>query len=461
MEERKPKRSGKKYLYLMAVAAIAWGALMTFRVGEPPTIDIAPGMPGIGKRTPVTIGFQESSRGLTRLRVEFVQGDRVEVLAEAEHEPRVPWRFWGPVTRSDEMTVDVGSETLEGLKTGEATIRASAWPAGTWLRNPSPTVEELVLPVRLTPPAIGVRSRYNYVVPGGSAVVVYTVGDTSVKDGVQIRNWWFPGSSVPGDESGQRFALYAIPFDLPNESEIHIVAVDDVGNRGQASFVDRFFPKQFRTSTIEVSDGFMERVVPAIMAATPGIEDQANLLQNYLWINGELRQRNAQTLLELAAESRAEFLWNQVFLPMSDGQVMSSFADRRTYQYQGEAVDQQVHLGFDLASVVHADIQAANRGVVALARYFGIYGNTVVIDHGFGLMSLYSHLSSIEVAEGQTVERGQVIGRSGETGLAGGDHLHFTMLIHGQAVNPVEWWDRAWIRERFAAKLGPAFVFEP
>jgi murein DD-endopeptidase MepM/ murein hydrolase activator NlpD len=461
MDERKPKRSARKYLFLIIALALAWGALMTFRVGKPPAIDIEPGMPGIGKRTPVTVGFEESSRGLTKLRVEFVQGDKVEVLAEAEHQPREPWKFWGPAVKTDEITVEVGSETLEGLKTGEATIRASAWPAGTWLRKPSPRIVELVLPVRLTPPAIGVRSRYNYVVPGGSAVVVYTVGNTTVRDGVQIRDWWFPGFPVPGDASGLRFALYAIPFDLPNESEIHIVAVDDVGNQGLASFVDRFFPKQFRTSSIEVSDGFMERVVPAIMSATPGIEDQGDLLQNYLQINGDLRQRNAQTLLELAADSRPEFLWNQAFLPMSDGQVMSSFADQRTYRYKGEAVDQQVHLGFDLASVVHADIQAANRGVVALARYFGIYGNTVVIDHGFGLMSLYSHLSSIEVAAGQPVERGQVVGRSGETGLAGGDHLHFTMLIHGQAVNPVEWWDGAWIRERFAAKLGPAFVFEP
>ena len=140
---------------------------MTFRVGEPPAIDIEPGMPGIGKRTPVTVGFQESGRGLTRLLVEFVQGDRVEVLAEAEHQPREPWKFWGPAVKTDEITVEVGSETLEGLKTGEATIRASAWPAGTWLRNPAPRIEELVLPVRLTPPAIGVRSRYNYVVPGG------------------------------------------------------------------------------------------------------------------------------------------------------------------------------------------------------------------------------------------------------------------------------------------------------
>jgi len=459
MDERKPKRAGRKFLFLLIAIVLAGGLLMTFRVGDPPSIEIRPAMPGIGRRTPITVVFEVGGRGLSDLRVEFAQGDRVEVLAESSHQPREPWRFWGPRVQRDEINFEVGAETITGLQTGEARIRASAWPASTWLRHPPPATEEVVLPVRLTPPSIQIESKYNYVVPGGSAVVVYRVGESSERDGVQIGDLWFPGFDLPGGASGQRFALFGIPFDLPDESSIVLVAEDDVGNRGTAAFVDRFFPKQFRTDTIEVGDSFMQRVVPAIMSATPGITDQGDLLANYLWINGELRRRNAETLVRLAGESQKEFLWDETFLPMSDGQVMSSFADRRTYVYQGEKVDQQDHLGFDLASVVHADIQAANRGVVVLAEFFGIYGNAVVIDHGFGLMSLYGHLSSIGVSKGQSVERGQVIGRSGETGLAGGDHLHFTMLVQGRAVNPVEWWDPAWIRERFAAKLGPAFEF--
>jgi murein DD-endopeptidase MepM/ murein hydrolase activator NlpD len=103
--------------------------------------------------------------------------------------------------------------------------------------------------------------------------------------------------------------------------------------------------------------------------------------------------------------------------------------------------------------VARTPVPAANRGVVRLARYFGIYGNTVVIDHGLGLMSLSAHLSSIEVTEGQSVERGERIGRTGATGLAGGDHLHFTALVHGMPVNPIEWWDPKWIRDRITSKL--------
>jgi murein DD-endopeptidase MepM/ murein hydrolase activator NlpD len=122
-------------------------------------------------------------------------------------------------------------------------------------------------------------------------------------------------------------------------------------------------------------------------------------------------------------------------------------------------VDQQDHLGIDQATVRRDRVEAGNDGVVLLARYFGIYGNAVVIDHGYGLMSLYGHLSSLDVAEGQAVERGQAIGRTGDTGLAGGDHLHFTMLLGGLPVDPREWWDAHWIHDRLQLKLGAALPF--
>jgi murein DD-endopeptidase MepM/ murein hydrolase activator NlpD len=199
----------------------------------------------------------------------------------------------------------------------------------------------------------------------------------------------------------------------------------------------------------------MQKVVPAILSQTPELEQRGSLLDNYLAINGELRAANSQYLIDLAADSVQEFLWSRPFLQMPNSQVMSTFADRRTYLYEGRSVDQQDHLGYDLASTARATIPAANDGIVVLARFFGIYGNAVVIDHGFGLMSLYGHLSSIDVSEADVVERGQSLGRSGETGLAGGDHLHFTMLLRGLPVNPVEWWDGHWIRDRLETKLGP------
>ena len=95
------------------------------------------------------------------------------------------------------------------------------------------------------------------------------------------------------------------------------------------------------------------------------------------------------------------------------------------------------------------------------ADYLGIFGNCVVIDHGMGLQSLYAHLSSIDAATDDRVGREDVIGLSGQTGLAGGDHLHFAMLLHGQPVTPVEWWDGNWIEDRILRKLREASTAAP
>jgi murein DD-endopeptidase MepM/ murein hydrolase activator NlpD len=116
-------------------------------------------------------------------------------------------------------------------------------------------------------------------------------------------------------------------------------------------------------------------------------------------------------------------------------------------------VDRQVHLGFDLAVTQQVPIKAAQRGVVVHAAYLGIYGNCVILDHGLGVQTLYGHLSMIGVKVGDKVDKGQVIGRSGMTGLAAGDHLHFTVLVNGTPVNPVEWWDSKWMQDRVFRKI--------
>jgi murein DD-endopeptidase MepM/ murein hydrolase activator NlpD len=127
---------------------------------------------------------------------------------------------------------------------------------------------------------------------------------------------------------------------------------------------------------------------------------------------------------------------------------MARFGDRRTYIYQGRAVDQQVHQGEDLANLVATPVPSANKGVVLLAEPLGIYGQTVLVDHGLGVCSMYSHLSQMDVKVGDAVEKGKVVGKTGATGLAGGDHLHFSMVVGGTFVDPLEWWDPKWIKDQ-------------
>jgi len=438
-----------------------WLGLECFHRGGSPSITIEPALPGIAKRTPVTVTAREPRRGITRLQVALVQGSRRTKLADKSYKPLAAWRFWSSKAAPVELHLEVGSETLPSLESGEATITVTAVPASAWLLHGRAATQSLKLPVRFSPPAVAIESRQNYVAQGGCGVVVYHLGAGAVKNGVEVGKDFFPGFALPGGQKGDRFAFYAVPFNDADPSSVHLVAMDELGNRASVPFLDEFFVQKPREDTIHITDAFLARAVPAILAHTPGLEDRGSLLENFLEINGALRKSEAEDLRELAKKSKPAFLWHQTFERLPRAAAKSSFADHRTYLYKGKVIDHQNHMGIDLASVEHAAVPAANSGVVLMAHYFGIYGNAVVIDHGYGLMSLYGHLSSFAVKEGDHVRRGQVIGHTGETGLAGGDHLHFTMLLDGVPVKPHEWWDPHWIHDRIASKLGKALDFTP
>ncbi len=456
---RRSRTTRRRFLIGTALVALAVALVAGLRLGPPPEIDLTTGRPAIGPSTAVEAAFTGGPRGLVELRLELSQGDRTIVLASREHPPRAPWRPWAPATREDRLTADAGWRQQEGLVEGEAVLRAVATRPGTWLRRPPPVVEELKIPVKKRPPRLEAGSSQHYPAQGGSDLVVYSPGAGSVRDGVSVGDLWFPGRDVPGGPAGRRFALYAVPFDHADVDDIRLVSEDDAGNRAEVAFVDRLVERPPSSDTIRLGDAFLDRVVPEVLAQS-GLPDSGDRLADYLQINGELRRRNAARLTELAGDSAAAPLWRRTFASLPNSQVMSPFADRRTYVYDGREVDRQVHLGYDLASVRRAEVPAANDGRVVLARYFGIYGNAVVVDHGAGLMSLYGHLSSLAVSEGDEVARGETLGRTGVTGLAGGDHLHFTTLVGGVPVDAREWWDPRWIETRIAGRLGAGFVFE-
>ena len=132
---------------------------------------------------------------------------------------------------------------------------------------------------------------------------------------------------------------------------------------------------------------------------------------------------------------------------------MSRFAELRNYSFEEQPVSTARHYGFDLASTAQAPVTASAAGRVVFADDLGIYGLCVILDHGLGLSSLYAPLSRIDVEPGQDVAQGAVLGASGTTGLAAGDHLHFALLVGGTYVNPLEWWDPKWVRSHIDARL--------
>ena len=446
-------------LVLVLLGGIGFAALAAFRVGPAPHLTIQPAMKGIGRRTPVIVEVEASGRGLRGIEVAVVQGTLRQVLATKTYTPGPAWKFWGGAALHDRLQVEVGRETVKGLKPGTATIEVAAERPGAWLRAPGRATVTLDLPVRLNPPTLAPQSDAVYVAQGGSECVVYRVGESSMKDGVQAGGDFFPGHPLPGGGPGVRFALFAVPYDLADVSQVRLVAEDEVGNRATAAFVHQFFPKKWHRSEIPLTDPFLQKVVPEIVSQSPEVEEKGSLLDTYLAINRDLRKVNNAEIRGLAGKSQLKFLWSKPFLRMAAAPE-AGFADHRTYTYQGKSVDFQVHLGVDMADTQNVPVPSANDGVVVLAKYLGIYGNTVIVDHGYGLMTLYGHLSSIGVKDGQEVKRSQELGRSGATGLAGGDHLHYSVLVDGTFVIPKEWWDPHWIQDRIARKLPGAFKLE-
>lgn len=319
--------------------------------------------------------------------------------------------------------------------------------------------------IRLTPPRLTPLSTLHHVRHGGSELVVYRVTPADAGSGVRVGGVEYPGYPAAGagidGRDDLRIAFFALLHDQDLDTPIELYARDRAGNEATADFAHRVFERRFRRSRIPLSDGFLRRVVPGIVAQSPELAGEhadnstpsPELLQIYLLINGQLRESNRAAIRTLAADTAPRQLWSGPFRQLANSQVESGFADHRTYLYDGNEVDQQVHLGFDLASTANAPVRAANAGTVVFAEYLGIYGRCVVIDHGMGLQSLYAHLSSVDVAAGTPVERDEQIGLSGQTGLAGGDHLHFAMLLQGRPVTPMEWWDEHWIEDRVLRKL--------
>ncbi|MGH9330978.1 MAG: M23 family metallopeptidase, partial [Vicinamibacterales bacterium] len=357
---------------------------------------------------------------------------------------------------------EIGRLSVPGLQSGPARIVVTAARPVVYGIRTAESSAARDIAVRLEPPRASVVSTHHYVNHGGAELVVYRVSPPDVASGVRVGEVEYPGFPASGvaalagkpiSDPALRVAFFALLYDQELNTPMYVFARDEAGNAARADFDHRVFPKPFRRSRIELDDGFLGRVVPAILERTPDLKPDGDDLAKFLAINRELRRQNAETIAKLAAGTASEALWTGPFQQLGNSQVESAFADHRTYFYRGREVDQQVHLGFDLAVTANVPIVAANRGRVVFADYLGIYGNCVIVDHGLGVQTLYAHLSSFETAAGQTVEKGQTLGRSGMTGLAGGDHLHFTQLVHGRPVTPVEWWDAHWIEDRVLRKL--------
>ena len=454
----------KLLVVLVVLVVVAGGVFIGAGRMAGPVVQI--GSPGkfVGAATPLDVSVQAPGGRLSVVDVDFEQnGTKTRIFSSTDAAAATHLSTEG--ADKVRVTHTVGRDNVAGLKSGPARILVTASrPVLFGLRRVS-TQASRDVQVRLERPTVAVVSTFHYVNQGGAEMIVYRASPADVRSGVVVGDLEYPGYPATGatvegvkiTDPAVRVAFFALLYNQAASTPMHLFARDEAGNTARGDFDYRTFPKPARKSTIPLDDKFLDRVVPAILAGTTEIKPEGSTIEKFLAINGDLRRKNAATIASYAPQSAPELLWRGiVFHPFTNSAVESAFADQRTYTYQGKEVDHQTHLGFDLASYANTPIVAANRGKVVHAAELGIYGNCVIIDHGMGVQSLYAHLSQIGVKVGDMVDKDQPIGRSGITGLAGGDHLHFTMLVNGQMVNPVEWWDSHWIEDRILRKLRSA-----
>jgi len=445
-------RAGLAILIIIVIGG-AVALLMPRFEGESPRID-APQQISLGSRgLELRIDIEDLESGLRSAEIRLLHSAGTRTLHEENHAGS--WLSGGtPDGRSTTIEIALDPTAL-GVADGTGTLVISArdWSLRDGFNG---NRTELSIPVVIDtqPPRLSTVSGLTWMKRGGSAVAVYKVDEGVATDGVAVGGAFYAGHPHPADPQASRVAIFAIPIDAGPEPRVEVVAVDHAGNETRSRFPARVVERRLPETEIRIDDAFLERVaVPLAQATGLGASTPLVAFQN---VNRDLRASNEAQIREYLSESSSTPLFGLRLEQLRGSKVMSRFAEFRSYFLRSEKISEARHYGFDLASTARADITAAAAGTVRFAGDLGIYGSCVLLDHGLGVSSLYGHLSEIDVAEGASVEAGQRLGASGETGLAGGDHLHFAVLVGGTYVDPMEWWDARWVRSHVGVRLETA-----
>jgi murein DD-endopeptidase MepM/ murein hydrolase activator NlpD len=427
----------------LSVAAIGAGVWLALRMeGEIPAIAFPKEVRAVGRSTPWGFVAEDRKSGLRQVRAWVRQGEKTVPLFSED----VPGR--GMNRREVSLTLD---PKALGLADGAATLVVAAQDHSLKGFKGNSVFRELPVVIDTEAPRLDVLSTQYNVNRGGVGVVAYRLSEASPVHGVDVGDRFFPGHPEAAGGAGAYVAYFAIPHDAPAAPAFSLRARDAAGNEVRRAVGVRLLEKVFPADTIDISDRFLAAKLPEFRAADPSLP--ADPVAAFLVVNRDWRARDHARIREVCAAGAPARLWDGPFLQMPNTKNMAGWAQARTYKHNGQVIDRQTHLGIDLASTAGAPVPAANAGTAAFAGDLGIYGQAVILDHGQGVFSLYGHLSGIGVKQGQQVARGDAVGASGQTGMAGGDHLHFSMLVSGTFVSPAEWLDAHWIADNVSNKL--------
>ncbi len=427
------------FLFFSLAVAGTVVVLLFFELGKP-VVKVDKVGDYIGKKGMISFSVHDAKSGLRSVIVSCVQGEVKKVLHSETFARTAYTGAIGPRDYSQEVTFDTKTE---GFSEGPMTITVEARDYSMWgwfSGNRTVVVKEVKVDTEA--PKVQLLHGENYISPGGTGIAIYRLNDPDSTHGVTINGRLHPGFVLAEENTEIYISYFALPYDAEKIDGLAVKAIDRAGNETNVSFstiLQKVAPKK---DSIAVSDGFLQEKMPEFQHHYP--EMKGDLMEMYLFVNNDVRDRNNAKISDLCRTPLPQRMWRGSFSRMS-GSSRAGFAEHRTYYYKDKAIDNQVHLGMDIASTQRAEVFAANTGQVVFAGYLGIYGNLVLVDHGQGIFSLYSHLSQINVSSGDKVDQKSVLGLTGTSGMAGGDHLHFSMLVNGIFVTPKEWWDQHWV----------------
>jgi murein DD-endopeptidase MepM/ murein hydrolase activator NlpD len=427
---------------LVAVMVIGGGYFVLPRFEwRAPQIKLIPDTDSLGL-APIEIDVTEQGMGLKSVIATLNVGGAEHILVSEQYDQPV---------MAKKFTVGLSAK-LAGVKEGPAVLRVVARDRSWWrFFRGNETVVQKNITIDITPPTLELIADDAYINFGGCGLIVYKASADTVSSGVKVGNYFFPGYKGQTKDPSAYIAFFAQPYNVPEDEKAILVALDKAGNVRQLRLAYTLKGVNYKKSTIQITDEYIQGKVASLLNDVGA--RQGSPKDIFIKVNRDLRKENEEKIKSITQKSTPAKLWNGAFTQLSNSKVEANFADARTYIYKQEAIDKAYHLGFDLSVTKHYPVEAANSGNVAFVGDLGIYGNTIIIDHGLGLFTLYSHLSSIDVKPGDAIKKRQIIGKTGDTGLAAGDHLHFGVYLDGVPVLPKEWWDEKWLRDNVYAKL--------
>ena len=322
----------------------------------------------------------------------------------------------------------------------------SLWNFG--LGNSATFVAKLLIDT--TPPNVNLIANSQTITKGGSGVVIYKVDDKNLKSTyIDIGNN-ITFKPIKYKKDNVYATLIAWPFNMDNFNP-KIVAIDKANNKSIISLQIQKLDKVYKTSKIKASDKFIDGKITQLAQSDPEYANIQDKLEKFKAVNELMRKKNEDLIHKYTKEvTPFNNKWDiKPFKPLKGSTRVSDFGVKRYYYYKNpnNIISTSYHVGYDFASIKHDNIYSSNPGKVVFASFNGIYGNMPIIDHKFGLYTLYGHCSSVLVKKGEDVRANQVIAKTGVTGLALGDHLHFGILVQGIEVLPLEWMKKRWIQE--------------